>query len=204
MVNCGAPSPPYEDLRELARATAAHSTLVVDDHSSARIASKEAGRWQAGRIFDGPRNVSVERRDSQGAMALSLTHDGYVRHYGVIHGRDLALAASGANFVGRDRLIPVSTPPLRAELPFAVRFHLHPRVSARTEGRGDRTAPRQWRARAVRGRRGRAPDRRRVYSSRRRQARANVSRLCCAASPRPKRTQLVVSAALTVPLLADV
>ncbi|MDJ0450073.1 heparinase II/III family protein [Methylocystis sp. JR02] len=131
VVNCGASSAPHEDLRDLARATAAHSTLVVDDRSSARIASKDSGRWRAGRLFDGPRNVTVERTDAQAATALSLTHDGYAKSFGFIHERELILSADGATLAGRDRLLGVEAGAAGpGEQEFAIRFHLHPRVRA--------------------------------------------------------------------------
>ena len=38
VVNCGAPSADMVEAREAARASAAHSALVVDDHSSCRFA----------------------------------------------------------------------------------------------------------------------------------------------------------------------
>lgn len=131
VVNCGAPAPQHEDLRDLARATAAHSTLVLDDRSSARIARKDAGRWRAGRVLDGPSHVGVERREEAGAAALSLSHDGYASAFGLIHARELILSADGATLAGRDRLLPAEGGPTGpAGLDFAVRFHLHPRVRA--------------------------------------------------------------------------
>jgi uncharacterized heparinase superfamily protein len=137
VVNCGAPSPPHEDFREFARATAAHSTLVVDDRSSARIAKKSAGRFLAGRIIEGPRNVTVERRETLGATTLSLAHDGYAEAFGLVHARELVLSADGSTFTGRDRLFAAAG---NGRAPggdaFAIRFHLHPRVRAVALGDG--------------------------------------------------------------------
>lgn len=131
VVNCGAPSPPHEELREMARATAAHSTLVVDDRSSARISARDSGGWRAGLVTEGPRAVAVERRETPAETTLILSHDGYARDYGLIHARELALAADGASLSGVDRLLVVEgaakAPP---EVDFALRFHLHPRVRA--------------------------------------------------------------------------
>ncbi|WP_442754906.1 heparinase II/III domain-containing protein [Methylocystis sp. JAN1] len=131
VVNCGAPAPPHEDLRDLARATAAHSTLVLDDCSSARLAKKEAGRWRAGRILDGPSHVGVERHEAPGATTLSLSHDGYARAFGLVHARELILSADGTALAGRDRLLAGEGGAMGpAGVDFAVRFHLHPRVRA--------------------------------------------------------------------------
>jgi uncharacterized heparinase superfamily protein len=129
VVNCGAPSPPHDDLREFARATAAHSTLVIDDRSSARIAARDDGRWRAGRLLDGPRHVSAERKDEQGGTALLLSHDGYAKVFGLVHERELILAADASALAGRDRILGVEGVTLKEEAQeFAVRFHLHSRV----------------------------------------------------------------------------
>jgi uncharacterized heparinase superfamily protein len=130
VVNCGAPSAPHDDLREMARATAAHSTLVIDDRSSARLAPKDAG-WGAGLMTDGPRDVAAERSETPEATILSLSHDGYARDFGLIHERKLTLALDGDTLSGVDRLLPAEELAKAApEAEFAVRFHLHPRVRA--------------------------------------------------------------------------
>ncbi len=129
VVNCGAPSPPYDDLREFARATAAHSTLVIDDRSSARIVAREDGGWRAGRLLDGPRYVAVERKEELGGTTLALSHDGYAKVFGLVHERELILAADASTLAGRDRLLGVEGVTSRPQAEeFTVRFHLHPRV----------------------------------------------------------------------------
>lgn len=129
VVNCGAPSPPHQDARELARATAAHSTLVVGDRSSARIAPQSASRRRAGRVLAGPRNMEVERRRVDGETTLLLSHDGYARDFGLIHERELTLTPNGDALLGVDRLAAAEGGGRHAEArDFALRFHLHPRV----------------------------------------------------------------------------
>lgn len=129
VVNCGAPSPPHQDARELARATAAHSTLVVGDRSSARIAPQSASRRRAGRVLAGPRNMEVERRRVDGETTLLLSHDGYARDFGLIHERELTLTPNGGALLGVDRLAAAEGGGRHAEArDFALRFHLHPRV----------------------------------------------------------------------------
>ncbi|AZG77040.1 heparinase II/III family protein [Methylocystis rosea] len=129
VVNCGAPSAPHLDARELARATAAHSTLIVGDRSSARIAPQSAPRRRAGRVLGGPRNTAVERRRLDGETSLILSHDGYVRDFGLVHQRELTLPADGAALLGVDRLIGAERGGRHAQASdFALRFHIHPRV----------------------------------------------------------------------------
>lgn len=128
VVNCGAPSAPHEELREIARATAAHSTLVIGDRSSARVG---AGNARPGWIVAGPRQVEAERREAPNGTTLALSHDGYARDFGLVHARELVLAADGASLLGCDRLRAASVGDQgTGEVDFALRFHLHPRVRA--------------------------------------------------------------------------
>ncbi len=132
VVNCGAPAPPHEDLREVARATAAHSTLVIDDRSSARVAARDT---RAGRIVAGPRHVEAERREAAAGVTLSLSHDGYARDFGLVHARELFLSADAASLSGCDRLHAANGGGRgTGDVDFALRFHLHPRVRATPVG----------------------------------------------------------------------
>jgi uncharacterized heparinase superfamily protein len=59
---------------------------------------------------------------------VEARHDAYVQLAGLIHERSLFLSATGADFRGEDRFVPVSD--AVAETAFRVRFHLHPEVRA--------------------------------------------------------------------------
>lgn len=134
VVNCGAPEISRANAREAARATAAHSTLVVADTSSCRFAA-HAGlqKWLDDQILSGPANVAAERLQGGGFTTLKLSHDGYAARFGLIHTRELSLAEDGSSLEGRDALEnSVKAKPSVA--PFALRFHLHPRVKARLVG----------------------------------------------------------------------
>jgi len=116
IVNCG--SRPESDpvWREMLRATAAHSTLTVDDvHSSELIPGGGFGRRRAV-------NVRAGRREDAGHVLVEASHDGYRDFNGIIHHRRLYLAADGDDLRGEDRL---TGPGGHA---FAARFHLHPDV----------------------------------------------------------------------------
>ncbi|MBI3275781.1 MAG: heparinase II/III family protein, partial [Methylocystis sp.] len=128
VVNCGAPAADHATARRLARATVAHSTLAIDDRSSCRIAASQGPqRWIAGQIVAGLSRVSVDRRQLQSGHALDLSHDGYVRDFGLRHERVLALSLDGARLVGEDRLVYVGDPSKEgAAREFVLRFHLHP------------------------------------------------------------------------------
>ena len=127
VVNCGAPFRPARDWRRVARATAAHSTLVVDDHSSATL--RETGLLAdliGPALIHGPSEVPVERMESDGVVTVTASHDGYATDYGLLHERRLSLSADGGTLAGRDRVVPTAEG--RGDAPYVVRFHLHPTV----------------------------------------------------------------------------
>jgi uncharacterized heparinase superfamily protein len=117
IVNCGAYHGPSARWHAVARATAAHSTLVVADTNSAEL--RDTGGF--GRR---PRRVPCERAEDKGAQWIAASHDGYEESFGLTHARQLFLAADGEDLRGEDRL----TGP--AGQGFAIRFHLHPEAQA--------------------------------------------------------------------------
>jgi uncharacterized heparinase superfamily protein len=139
IVNCGAPGPNRAAAREIARTTAAHSTLIIDDTSSCRF-STAAGlaRFFRGQVLSGPTRVEVARNKVADAECLSLSHDGYASRFGFVHSRSLTLARDGARLSGEDSLTRTQQPATAAALGFALRFHLHPSVTAALiwEGQG--------------------------------------------------------------------
>jgi uncharacterized heparinase superfamily protein len=130
VVNCGVAKLQDASLRSFARGTSAHSTLTLDDRSSCRIAgAKGIQKYVAGRILSGPTKVRVDRRRSNAGDVLALSHDGYVRDFGLIHERKLKLSHDGLRLSGEDRLVaaPGSFP---GAIAFSLRFHLHPKAHA--------------------------------------------------------------------------
>ena len=127
IVNCGGWRGSDDGWLEALRATAAHSTLVVDDTNSATLGAD-------GTIADGPNAVKVERRERDGATWIDASHDGYLDSLGLIHKRRLYVGAAGSDVRGEDSLTHVRR--RRRGREFAVRFHLHPDVRcAMTEDR---------------------------------------------------------------------
>jgi uncharacterized heparinase superfamily protein len=73
IVNCGAPGPNRNAAREMARTSAAHSTLIIDDTSSCRFSSSAGlDRFFQGQILSGPtrrgRAQQHGRRRASGAV----------------------------------------------------------------------------------------------------------------------------------------
>ncbi|RYB07742.1 heparinase II/III family protein [Lichenibacterium ramalinae] len=126
IVNCGAAPEAQPAAREASRATAAHSTLVLGDRSSSRFAQRGSLR---GILYTGPRVVTAERGGTGEGEMLDLSHDGYARRGGYVHGRRLWLSADGLRLAGEDRLVPAEgRKPVEAG--FTIRFHLHPALRA--------------------------------------------------------------------------
>ena len=141
VVNCGMPGNGKENWRQVARATAAHSTVIFNDTSSCRFLDSIAFRRLFGvPIVDGPRHVTVARDTEDGTIVLRASHDGYAARFGIIHERFIAVSADGSKLEGEDSFLPADGTSLRENTPdqFAVRFHLHPsiRVNRLTEGHG--------------------------------------------------------------------
>jgi uncharacterized heparinase superfamily protein len=129
IVNCGAPGPNRAAAREIARTTAAHSTLVINDTSSCRFSSTAGlDRFFQGQILSGPTRVDVARSNTGEGERLALSHDGYASRFGIVHARALTLAPDGARLSGEDSVLRTQQP--RTAHRFALRFHLHPSVNA--------------------------------------------------------------------------
>ena len=117
------------DLREAVRATAAHSTLVVSDVSSARfVAHKPGGPDWHRRMYAGPRKLVVAAAQPDANLSVLASHDGYGARFGFLHRRQLVLAPGGALLSGRDELVANGRTAKGAALDYALRFHLHPAV----------------------------------------------------------------------------
>ena len=123
IVNCGGFPAGSEQWREAARATAAHSTLVIADVSSSELKPEGLGRR--------PSVVEVQRQEANGAHWLEASHDGWKRLFGAVHRRRLYVAESGEDVRGEDA---VEAPNPQ---PFTLRFHLHPDVNASLQQDGE-------------------------------------------------------------------
>jgi uncharacterized heparinase superfamily protein len=133
VVNCGLPATSRDSWRQVARATAAHSTVTFNDASSCRfVESGPIKRMLGGMpIVSGPRRVAIDRGEQDGTIVLRASHDGYAAAFDVIHQRSLMLAADGRRLDGEDVFTPAAGDAFMAGRDqFAIRFHLHPSVKA--------------------------------------------------------------------------
>jgi uncharacterized heparinase superfamily protein len=135
IVNCGTVEDD-ERWREVARATAAHSTLTVEGTSSARFLEAGRLRRRLGTLMvSGPSEALSTREEKDGGTRVVGRHDGYQQAFGFVHQRTLWLSADGDQLVGSDRLISQGRTGQKDR--FAIRFHLHPSIRASRTAGGD-------------------------------------------------------------------
>jgi uncharacterized heparinase superfamily protein len=141
VVNCGLPGTNKETWRQVARATAAHSTVVFNDTSSCRFLESGSFKRLLGTpIVSGPKDNQVSREDRGDAVILRASHDGYADRFKVLHQRALKLAHDGSRIDGEDLFVATAGDMIPQHIAdeFAVRFHLHPAIKANklTDGHG--------------------------------------------------------------------
>ncbi len=124
IVNCGAHAGAQRDWRAAQRTTAAHSTVTIDDINSAEL-------LPASMVGARPRLVGAARRESDGNVWIDGEIDGYAGFSRLIHRRRLYLSANGGDLRGEESLSGAG------RRKFAVRFHLHPTVTASLAQDGD-------------------------------------------------------------------
>jgi len=113
IVNCGAVESGAEWRLAMA-ATAAHSTLTIEDTNACSIiASGGVSSWP---------KVEAHRYEQEGIQYIDMNHDGYYQSFGLIHQRILGLSGDGETLQGKDTLKGASG------RKFAIRWHLHPSV----------------------------------------------------------------------------
>ena len=103
------------------RATAAHSTLVLDDvNSTAVLINGQMGKGVE--VVDSVRSTAGP--GTRQATRLEASHDGYASRYALVHRRILMLSADGQELRGEDVLEPAGKRGKRGKVGFAIRFHL--------------------------------------------------------------------------------
>jgi uncharacterized heparinase superfamily protein len=134
IINCGAgiaDTPPWVSAL---RSTPAHSTLTIEDASSATILSDGVLANLLGPLLiDGPAGIETRRSENPQGPTADANHDGYLSRFGFVHQRCMTLSSRGLKLTGVDRLIPAGIEAGRGKgrarrLPFAIRFHVHPDV----------------------------------------------------------------------------
>ncbi len=130
ITNCGTPVRGAATWERAARSTAAHSTAVLNDTSSARFAGPGWASAKLGRVIvAGPRTVDVTREDTPNGAGFDASHDGYAETFNIVHRRRLRLSPDGTRLDGEDVFQAARTASRPQDTAFAIRFHLAPGVS---------------------------------------------------------------------------
>jgi uncharacterized heparinase superfamily protein len=112
----------------------AASTASVGEASCGAPLSGFAAGVLGPRLRDAYAVEGVERQDdARGAVWLEANHDGWARRFGLRHERRLYLDVQADELRGEDALVPLAPKggrDGRRFVPFIVRFHLPPQVSA--------------------------------------------------------------------------
>lgn len=116
IVNCGAIENPNPEWRSACAATAAHSTLTLEDTNACEV-------LMSGKIESSAR-VEAHRYEQDGNHFVDARHDGYRSRFGMMHRRLLGLSQDGDELQGRETL---KGPAGRH---YVLRWHLHPNVQA--------------------------------------------------------------------------
>ncbi len=117
IVNCGAGPEGDADWRLATAATAAHSTLTLQDTNACEVLVD-------GGIGQQPRNMAAQRYEQDEMHHVEMMHDGYAAKYRTTYHRTLSLSTEGEELRGRE-VLSGST-----GRDFTLRWHLHPGVQA--------------------------------------------------------------------------
>ncbi len=131
ITSCGFNREQPENWARPIRAAAAHSTLILDGRSPGRLLLQNWKRRIVGEAIDrvaGP--VKATRKEQESGIWLESHHEGYMGDYGLSHRRRLFMPREGHDVRGEDGLFaPMGSVPIRRDqVPFAIRFHIHPKV----------------------------------------------------------------------------
>jgi uncharacterized heparinase superfamily protein len=123
-VNSGSPDGAEGAWRTAARATAAHTALVIDDRNQRCAAALSA-------------QPDVLRGEEDDNAWLEIAANGYGIAFGVRTTRRFHIAKDGHELVGEERIHPLKTAhPESSPTALCARYHLHPKVSASALGDG--------------------------------------------------------------------
>ncbi len=132
IVNCGAAPPAYHTMASNARASVAHSTVTINNRSSAQfIHDKTVKQSEHPSLLAGPATVKAFYESDAEKSKIIGSHDGYLDRFGLIHHRMLSLSHDGYSFIGEDWIEVAATEAKEDHQmgwPFAVHFHIHPDV----------------------------------------------------------------------------
>ena len=107
-------------LNVISKSSAVHSTLVLNDMSSCKFTQDEQSK-----IAQGLKIISKDVVFEKNYWKIGAAHDGYLKKYGVIYGREIEFYPDQMKFIGYEKIISKKN---IENLKFEIRFHLEPNV----------------------------------------------------------------------------
>ncbi|MFN4024585.1 MAG: heparinase II/III family protein [Hyphomonas sp.] len=130
VTSCGFSSEVNVDWQAAVRRTSAHSTLIIAGRDSGAFTLNDETRMRA---LTGPEGIAAKRLEEATEIWLDAQHAGYKAAYGLLHRRRIFVSGAGDRLTGEDSLVrPVAQPKAddKKPIPFEIRFHLHPTITA--------------------------------------------------------------------------
>ena len=121
ITNCGYYKKNNQNLNEISKSSAVHSTLIIDDNSSCKFTKKRDKLILKTGLKITQRNSMCKKN----YWKISAAHDGYFKKFKSIHERNIEFFPEQMKFVGNDKIIRKKN---NHNLKFDIRFHLEPNI----------------------------------------------------------------------------
>ena len=109
-------------LNELSKSSATHSTLVIDDRSSCKFTKNSDLSTKISQDLKIiKKNIIFEKN----YWKINAAHDGYLKKYNIINEREIEFYPEQKKFIGHDKIIFKNK---TKNLKFEIRFHLEPNI----------------------------------------------------------------------------
>ncbi len=121
ITNCGYYKKNNQNLNEISKSSAAHSTLIIDNNSSCKFTKKKDKLILKSGFKITQKNSVFEKN----YWKINAAHDGYFKKFKSIHERNIEFFPEQMKFVGNDRIIRKKN---NYNFKFDIRFHLEPNI----------------------------------------------------------------------------
>ncbi len=121
ITNCGYYKKNNQNLNEISKSSAAHSTLIINDNSSCKFKKKKDKIILKEGLKITQKNSVCEKN----YWKISAAHDGYFKKFKSIHERNIEFFPEQMKFVGNDKIIRKKN---NYNFKFDIRFHLEPNI----------------------------------------------------------------------------
>ncbi len=108
-------------LNLISKSTAAHSALIINNHSSCSFESRRGYKTVEHGLKIGDKNVVNEKN----YWLVKASHDGYLKKFGILHKRSLEYFVEENKLIGTDKIISKNKLDSKK---YDIRFHMEPGV----------------------------------------------------------------------------